>query len=599
MTSLHSPATAAPSSPRLAELVRRLWRHVAPRRRRQLSVLLVLTVFTSFFEVLSIGAVLPFLGALAAPEKVFASRLAAPAVHLLGLTAPAQVILPLTVMFCLAGLVAGAMRILMLRVSLRLSFALGADLCNEVYRRTLFQPYAVHIARNSSQIINVISTKTSETIFYVIMPGLGFVGSVFIGVSIVATLMYLIPLAALAVFVVFGVLYALLIKKLRSRLKVNSVHIAKETTNGIKFLQEGLGGIRDILIDGSQETFIETFRRSDAQLRSAQDSNQFIAQSPRYIMESAGMVVIAGIAYGLTRTSTGVNNVIPTLAALALGLQRLLPALQQSYQAWSTVHGAQDSLRDTLDLLDQPMPAVRDGVAATITHEREIRLRDVSFRYGPTTPWILRHVDLVIRRGARIGFVGTTGSGKSTMLDMIMGLLTPTQGQLEVDGVAIDAHNLDDWRRHIAHVPQTIFLTDNSVSENIAFGVRADQIDHAAVRQAAHLAQIGETIDSWSQGYATVVGERGVQLSGGQRQRIGIARALYKKASVIVLDEATSALDSATEAAVMKAIESLSSHVTLLIIAHRLSTLKNCDQVVELHKPDSGEPSRVSLSVPA
>ena len=571
-------------------MARRLWGHVGPRRRKQFVLLLGLTIVASLTEIVSIGAVLPFLGALAAPEKVFVSQYGRPLVDILGLTEPSQIILPLTITFGAASLLAGAMRVLLLRASLGLSFAVGADISNEVYRRTLYQPYSVHISRNSSEIINGISIKTNEVIFYIIMPVMTLTSAAFMLVAIVAALATFIPFAALGAFALFGAFYALLVKYLRRRLKANSERIARESTNSIKYLQEGLGGIRDILIDGTQEVFCGTFRKSDAILRHAQSNNQFIAQSPRFAMESAGMLLIAGIAFGLSRDASGVTSTLPVLAALALGLQRLLPALQQGYQSWSTIHGAQDSLRDALGLLEQPLPAPAATPPTLIPFAREIRLQNVSFRYGATTPWVLNEVSIVIPKGGRIGFIGTTGSGKSTLVDIVMGLLQPSRGELLVDGAAITASNIDQWRPHVAHVPQSIFLTDGSVRENIAFGVSAADIDDAAVREAAHRAQVGEVIESWAEGYETVVGERGVQLSGGQRQRIGIARALYKKADLIIFDEATSALDTSTEDAVMNSIESLSSEITILIIAHRLSTLKNCSQVIELHKSGVAQP---------
>lgn len=582
----------APAS--IAGMARRLWGYVGRRRRKQFVLVLGLSVLASLTEIVSIGAVLPFLGALSAPEKVFASRYARPLVDWFDLAEPSQIILPLTVAFCAASLLAGAMRVTLLRASLGLSFAVGADISNEVYRRTLYQPYSVHISRNSSEIINGISIKTNEVIFYIIMPAMTLISAAFMITAIVTALAAFIPFAALAAFALFGTFYALLVKYLRRKLKANSEQIARESTNSIKYLQEGLGGIRDILIDGTQETFSRTFRKSDSILRNAQSNNQFLAQSPRFVMESAGMVLIAGIAFGLSQGMSGVASTLPTLAALALGLQRLLPALQQGYHSWSTIHGAQSSLRDALELLGQPMPPPDANPAAPITFSRDIQLEDVSFRYGAATPWVLKDVNIVISKGSRIGFVGTTGSGKSTLLDIVMGLLHPSKGRVLVDGVAITVGNVAQWRAHVAHVPQTIFLTDGSVRENIAFGVPVGDIDEAAVREAARCAQIGDAIESWPKGYETVVGERGVQLSGGQRQRIGIARALYKRADLIIFDEATSALDTTTEEAVMESIESLSGEITVLIIAHRLSTLKNCGQVIEFREPGMAQPQGVA-----
>jgi ATP-binding cassette, subfamily B, bacterial PglK len=209
-------------------------------------------------------------------------------------------------------------------------------------------------------------------------------------------------------------------------------------------------------------------------------------------------------------------------------------------------------------------------------------LKQLSFRYGPHSPWVLSELSLVIPKGSQVGFIGTTGSGKSTLLDIVMGLLQPTHGELEIDGQAVTLANYRAWQAHIAHVPQSIFLSDSSIEENIAFGVPKSEIDVERVRGVARQAQLADIIDTWPKGYQTVVGERGVRLSGGQRQRIGIARALYKRADVIIFDEATSALDDKTEHSVMEAIEALPGDLTVLIVAHRLSTLKNCTQVVEL-----------------
>ena len=274
---------------------------------------------------------------------------------------------------------------------------------------------------------------------------------------------------------------------------------------------------------------------------------------------------------------------IPVLGTLALGAQRLLPILQQGYSALAIIRGSEASLRSVLNLLDQPLPAPAKGEPASrVTFERNLSLRNVGFRYRPETPRVLEGVDLTFQKGKRIGFIGATGSGKSTLLDIVMGLLQPTEGVVTVDGVALNVANQRSWQGLIAHVPQSIFLTDSSIAENIAFGVPKADIDLDRVREAAQQAQLTDVIETWPAKYDTMVGERGVRLSGGQRQRIGIARALYKRASVIIFDEATSALDNETERALMSAINALGSDLTILIIAHRLTTLKNCDLIVEI-----------------
>jgi ABC-type multidrug transport system fused ATPase/permease subunit len=547
-------------------------------------------VLASFAEIISIGAVLPFLGVLTSPQRVFANPAAQPVIAYLGIKTPEQLLLPLTVSFAAASLLSGAIRILLLWSTVRLSFAVGGDLSTTVFTRTLYQAYSVHISRNSSEVINGISVKTNEVIFYIVMPTLSLISSAFILSGILVALLYITPSVALIAFGGFAVIYAAIIMAIRRGRRADSERIAFESTQVVKALQEGLGGIRDILIDGTQATFCSGFSLADRSLRKAQGNNQFISQYPRFAMESLGMVLIAGIAYMLTLQSSDIAKAIPVLAALALGLQRLLPASQQAYQAWATIQGAHGSLRDALLLLDQPMPELMSPSLSgsprdqSIVLRHAIRLRDVSFRYREDAPWVLEHINLDIHKGSRVGFIGTTGSGKSTLLDIVMGLLSPTVGSLEIDGRQVDASNLYEWRAHIAHVPQSVYLTDNSVARNIAFGVPPDQIDLSRVKLAAERAQIGDSINRWPDGYDTVVGERGVQISGGQRQRIGIARALYKQADVIIFDEATSALDNETEEAVMQSIDSLSNDLTILIIAHRLSTLRNCSEVVRLEQ---------------
>jgi ATP-binding cassette, subfamily B, bacterial PglK len=570
------------SSPSLSCLLKRLWFHFSRRRQGQFSLLLILMVLTAFAEIVSIGAVLPFLGVLTAPERIFSLPYMQPVIQLLGLSEPKELLFPLTLVFGLAALLAGGMRLLLLWVSTRLSFATGADLSRGIYRRTLYQPYAVHCSRNSSEVINGISSKANDVIFNVIVPLLNLISSSVMLIAILVALLLVEPLIALVAFAGFGLIYSVIIGLTRNRLINNSESVARESTQVIKSLQEGLGGIRDVLIDGSQASYCDIYQRSDSSLRRAQGNSVFISSSPRYAMEALGMILIAALAFVLAKDD-GIDKAIPILGTLALGAQRLLPVLQQAYGAWSAINGRKASLMDTLDLLDQALPEYANAPPVIpLPFESSISLMQLGFRYSLQTPYVLHDINLTIAKGSRIGFIGTTGSGKSTLLDIVMGLLQPSNGVLQVDGETITSTNNRAWQAHIAHVPQTIFLADGTIEENIAFGVPLEQICSERVKQAAEQAQIAQTIEGWPKQYRTLVGERGVRLSGGQRQRIGIARALYKQADVIVFDEATSALDNETESAVMEAIQSLSKDLTLLIIAHRISTLKNCSQIIEL-----------------
>lgn len=539
--------------------------------------------FASFLEALSIGSVLPFLGALTNPDMVFSSRLLQPLIYVLNITAANQVLLPLTTIFCIAALLAGLVRLVLLKCSIRLSFAAGADISNCIYRRTLYQPYTQHISRNSSEVIDGITSKANTVIYGVIMPILVLFSSFVMMLGILGTLIFLDPWVAIFSFLLFGSIYVAITWLTRVKKIRNSQFISRESTQVIKSLQEGLGGIRDVLIDSSQEIYCQIYRNADLRLRKAQGDNQFIGQSPRYGMEALGMVLIALLAYSLTEQFNGSVATVPFLGVLALGAQRILPVMQQAYASWASIQGSQASLQDILNLLDQSMPAYGlDRPIKPLDFESNITLRGVSFKYEADLPTIIRDLDLIIPKGSMVGIIGATGSGKSTLIDIIMGLLSPTSGSLIVDNQDVEIANQRSWFAHIAHVPQSIFLADSSVAENIAFGVPKDFIDYDRVSYCAQQAQISATIESWPKRYNTFVGERGVRLSGGQRQRIGIARALYKRADVIILDEATSALDNKTEEAIMEAINLLSGSLTIIIVAHRLTTLRNCSTIIKI-----------------
>ncbi len=566
----------------LAKL-RRLWPHITPRRRAQFVLLFFLMIIVSFAEVLSIGAMLPFLAALTAPERVFSYPIIQPIIHFLGLTEPKQLLLPFASAFAIGALFSGAMRLILLWTQTRFSHAIGADFSSSIYRRTLYQPYLVHVARNSSEVIAGISIKASDVVWTTVIPLLTLLSSSLILVGILVALMAIDPVAPFVVVAGFGLIYAALVLLTKKLLVRNSQQLSHKKIHVLKALQEGLGGIRDVLLDGTQNAYCKVYQKYDLPLRRAMANIEIISSSPRFIIESLSMVFIAVLAYSMAVGSTDMTNIIAVLGALALGAQRLLPAMQQAYSSWTFMRGNQACLDDVLSLLEQKLPAYADElIPAPIPFLDRITLFNLGFKYTPQTPWILKSLDLSIAKGSRIGFIGTTGSGKSTLLDIIMGLLRPTNGGLAIDGESITEENYRAWQAHIAHVPQSIFLADTSISENIAFGIPVDQIDYERVREAARKAQIDQTIESWDNKYETLVGERGVRLSGGQRQRIGIARALYKRADVIVFDEATSALDSDTEHAVMNVIENLGHDFTILIVAHRLTTLKNCNLIVEL-----------------
>jgi len=576
----------------MLRLLKRLWLHIASARRIQLGILFCVMLAASLAELFSIGMVIPFLGVLTTPELIYEHRLVRPLVVFFDLRNPQDLLLPTTLIFVIAVILSAAIRFSMVWLQTRISLGIVTEMAVETYWKTLHQPYSVHISRNSSEIISSILTKVGGGIGATIGPLLLVISSALIAATILVALILFDPLVAIASFLGFGTIYTIVVFLTRSRLARASLRISQASTEVVQVLQEGLGGIRDVLLDGTQSTYSSTYRNADIGLRNAQASIQIISTAPKFAIESLGIVVIAVLAYSLSTKQGGFVAVIPLFGALAIGAQKLLPVLQQAYSSWTLIQGARESLRDVLDLLDQPLPSASTGSQprSEISYKREIRLENISFQYTHQSPYVLRDICLSLPKGGRIGFIGATGSGKSTLLDILMGLLQPTEGNLVIDDLVLTPGNQRAWQAHIAHVPQAIFLSDATIAENIAFGLPRDEIDLERVKTAARQAQISEAIESWSLQYDSMVGERGVKLSGGQRQRIGIARAMYKQADVIIFDEATSALDNETEQAVMQAIDSLGDNLTILIVAHRLTTLRNCSQIVELQ---NGELKRV------
>ncbi len=524
--------------PPLKQLIHRLWRKLSKHRRCQFMLIAVLMVLGAFVDVISLGAVFPFISALSAPETVFSMQMVQGIAGSLGITRADQLVLPLTMIFICATLLGCAFRLLVLWVNNSFTYALGHDLSALTYRATLYQPYHVHIGRNSSEVIGGV-TKV-DSVIATLFSLLNLVNAILIALAILATLIGLNPLISTLTIFGFGFFYSSVALIVRRRLHKNSQCVALESNRRIKFLQEGLGGIREVLLGGSQLFYANVYSRSDWSLRKAQGANNFLSGCPGFVVEALGMVLIAMLAYSLSMQTGGLGSALPLLGALALGAKRLLPALQQIYGAWAAIVSCQANLSDVMDLLEQPLPEESMlAPPAPLDFQNEILFEDVYFRYMCNGPWVIHDLNLRVSKGARVGFVGTTGCGKSTTLDLLMGLLLPTSGRILVDGLPLSGERLRAWQRTIAHVPQSIFLADTTVAENIAFGEQPEAIDMERVRQAARQSQVAEFIESGAGGYNALIGERGIRLSGGQRQRIGIARALYKQATVLVFDEAT------------------------------------------------------------
>ena len=565
-------------------LLQGIWGYLSQRRRVQIGLLLLMMFTSGVAELVSLSAVLPFLAVLSDPERLWSHPVVQGLAKSVGFTAAGQLILPAMTIFAGAAVLAAMVRLANLWLNSRLVAAIGSDLSCEAYRRTLYQPYWVHLRRNSSSVITATVTQINLTVS-ALNALLQLLTAAVVASGLLIGLLLIDWPTALAVSILFGSAYGWLAGSTRWKLRSNGEKIAEATNQQLKALQEGLGAIRDVLLDSSQATYLEIYLRADRPQRQLQAQNQYFSAYPRYVLEALGTAALALLGGLLVLQRGSGTLVIPLLGAFALGAQRLLPALQQVYNGWASLKSNNAAISDVLAILQQPLPAGLQ-LAEPMPLRKRVRLETVGFRYAQDLPEVLSQLTLQIRPGERIGVIGSTGSGKSTLVDLMMGLLEPTSGKIMVDDNDIYDRNhperLNAWRASIAHVPQVIYLADSTIAENIAFGIHPLEIDMERVRRAARQAQIDSFIEASDQGYKSLVGERGIRLSGGQRQRIGIARALYKQANVLVFDEATCALDNDTERAVMHAIEGLSRNLTLVMIAHRLSTLSNCDRVIEL-----------------
>lgn len=559
-----------------------LWKVLPKNRRHELLVIIFVTIITSFTEFLSIGAVIPFLAALMNPEVIFEHDLLQSFFALLSIKNPEDVVPVFTFGFIAITISSNGLRFYLVRKSIKFNLNIGGDLGVKIYKNTLYQTYEEHTLLNSSVVISGIVEKVNSVVSNIFSPVLTIFTSLVMLIGVVSIMIYVNAAISIAVLLGFSTIYFLTLSINKKRLVGLGTVLDREKILLVKSLQEGFGGIREVIIDGTQDIYSGIFHSADLKIRRAQAQVDIIATIPKFIVETAAISLIVLVSYYM-QFGENFQEIVPIMGMFAISGQRLMPLLQQIYVSIASIKSGNEIFKSIDKLLNLNVVARNANCENnSVEFNNEISLNNLFYGYKNSKVPILRDITFKIKKGSKIGIIGATGCGKSTLIDVIMGLLIPKGDKIKIDGIELSVENSSLWRCNVAHVPQSIYLSDSTISENIAFGIPKCKIDFNLVKKSAEMAFIDQTIESMDGKYDAIVGERGVRLSGGQRQRIGIARALYKQANLIVLDEATSALDLKTEAKVIGSFNKIKGNITMIIVAHRLSTLENCDVIIEL-----------------
>ncbi|MCS3696101.1 ABC transporter ATP-binding protein [Salinibacter ruber] len=574
------------------DVLRKLFSLLTRRERRNLYILFVAVLLMASLQVASVASIMPFLSVASDPSIIQENEYLRWAYATFGFDDDRSFLIALGLGALLALVVSNVFIILTRWAMERYSWGRNHSLSRRLLRSYLYRPYEYFLTRNSSELGKNILEEVKEVTDQMLKPTLRGVAKAVVALFIVGFLVYFDPAVALMVTVVLGAAYGAIYLVVRSQLDERGEARVEANTKRYQFVGEAFGGIKEVKIQGKEEAFLNLYDDPSERYARNQALYRVIKKAPRYIIEMVAFGGIILIAVYLIAVRESLQQVIPVLGLYAFAGYRLLPALQEAFHGLASARfniAALNKLHRDLKGLAEARSSASggaDGTAAPpLLLEEELALREVSYTYPDADRPAIKNLSLAIPARSMVGFVGKTGSGKTTAVDLALGLLRPQEGEITIDGTPLRANNLRRWQQTLGYVPQHIYLSDDTVARNIAFGVPRDQIDMETVREAARRAHILDYVEQdLPNRWETVVGERGVKLSGGQRQRIGIARALYHDPSVLVFDEATSALDQSTEAGVMEAIYDLEGEQTILIISHRLSTVQRADNIFMLEE---------------
>ena len=560
----------------------KLWSFFSKKQKRKTYLLLTLIQISSILEMFSIGLVIPFLSAITNPDLILTNKFFL-FLSIDNLISSQDIPMIAGLTFICIMTISNIFRVAVYKYSVYFSQMVGNSFSELAYSKIITQQYIFYSENNSGRLINILNNKVS------IIPNIVFtIVSIFSSVisiaSIALVLSYINWKIFISIIFIFLFIYFPILLFYQNRIKINGKIVSNYGDSLQKLLQESFSGVREIILSNNSEIYISEYKKIDYKLRNSHANNQYYAGFPRYLVEGILIIFLVLSALMLNDSDGNFLLAIPVLGAFILAAQRALPVVQQIYAGYFLLIGWLSMMEDVIKVLVLPPSKISQHKKTKSCDSIEFRsliLEDLSFGHRQERN-ILNKINIKINAGDRIGIIGETGSGKSTLIDIMAGLLAPNFGRLLVNDAQISEENASEWYSNIAYVPQDIFMLDASISENIAFGVPFNLIDSDLIIEVANKSKIIEFVTRLPEGFNTLVGERGVRLSGGQRQRIAIARALYKNAAFLMLDEATSALDAETEAEIMSTLNDLGVSVTVVMVAHRLSTLSHCTKIMRL-----------------
>lgn len=535
-------------------------------------------IFNALAEIFALGAIVPFLAVLTDQSSTPNIPGFVYMYDILKASNLSSGLFLSTLLFLFAAFLSGTIRLINLRLNDRMSALIGTDLSSQIYKHLIYQPYEQYLETSSDKVVATIITHLARTVAG-INSSLQMLTSSVVCLGIISTLFFLDVQITLIAIILLSSSYILIGLFSRKKLISNS-HLLETSNNALlRIIQTSIGGFREIVLCNYEPTYLSNFRQLDMTSRLALANNQFLSRYPRIALETIGLILMALLGFILASTNSSQESVLSLMAIFALGAQKLLPSIQQIYGGWSQLNGFKADINNVLCSLKINYPE-KQHIAPT-SFKKQFKIINASYKYPGSNRLALSKINLEINKGEKIGIIGSTGSGKSTLVDLIIGMLEPLSGKCYVDDLLItNSPALHGWRSSIAHVPQSIFLHKGTILDNIAFGLTHDKISMGLAIKSAQKAQILDFIESLPNKFLTEVGENGVKLSGGQRQRIGLARAFYREPNILVLDEATSALDTETEKKIINSLDTCNSQITIIMIAHRLETLKNCDKII-------------------